>query len=48
MPVAVEIDAAIVAMLIETGWLREDAAGDRAKIGAALTAMLSDTAAKFR
>jgi hypothetical protein len=48
MPTTIEVDAPIVAMLVETDWLREGDAGDRAKIGAALTAMLRDSAAKFR
>jgi hypothetical protein len=47
MPITIEIDAAIVTMLVESNWLAERDAGDRLKIAAALTAMIADTAAKF-
>ena len=39
MPVTVDIDALIIAMLVETRWLAECDATDRMKIGTALTAM---------
>ena len=54
MVVPVEVDGAMIAMLIATGWLikdesedhkkRTDAEPDRAKIGQAITALLADTA----
>jgi hypothetical protein len=45
MPITIDVDGPIVAMLVATGWLREADAGDRAKIAAAVTAMLKDAAA---
>lgn len=48
MPIMIEIGAATITMLIATEWLAERDAGDRAKIAAALTGMIADTAAKFR
>jgi hypothetical protein len=49
MPVTVDIDALIIAMLVETRWLAECDATDRTKIGTALTAMfLSRNGARRR
>ena len=48
MPMMIDIDSAVVTMLVETRWLAEADAAERAKIGAALTAMLLDAAAKYR
>jgi len=44
MVVPVEIDAAVLDLLITTGWLAELEAGDKAAIGRAIAAMLKDAA----
>jgi hypothetical protein len=44
MPVTVDIDAPIVAMLVETRWLREADSADKAAIGRAIERMLADAA----
>jgi hypothetical protein len=48
MPITVEVDAAIVDLLVETRWLGERDCGDRAKIAAALNEMLVDAATKSK
>ena len=48
MPVRTDIDAAVVSMLVDIGWLAEADSGDREKIGAALSAMLLNVAEKYR
>jgi hypothetical protein len=48
MPVTVDIDASVVSMLVETGWLGESDSGERTKIAEALSAMLLDAAAKYQ
>jgi hypothetical protein len=45
--VGVEVDAAIVDFLVRLHWLREGDAGSRAKIGAAVGAMLADAARRI-
>jgi hypothetical protein len=45
MPIQIEIDAAIVTMLLETRWLAQSDSADRAKIAAAIMRMLADAAA---
>jgi hypothetical protein len=44
MPVTIEVDSAIVAMLVETRWLAERDAGDKAAIGHAIERLLADAA----
>jgi hypothetical protein len=43
-PVTVEVAAETIAMLIETRWLREADASDKAAIGRAIERMLADVA----
>jgi hypothetical protein len=45
-PVTIEINAAIVNLLIAAKWLGEPDAADRPKITAAIEAMLAETAAQ--
>jgi hypothetical protein len=47
VPVMVDVSAAILTMLVATGWLAEADSGDRWKIGEALSAMLKNTAQKY-
>jgi hypothetical protein len=42
--VAVEIDGAVVEMLLATGWLIDGERDDRKKIGMALSAMVAEAA----
>jgi hypothetical protein len=44
--VGVEVDAAIVDLLCRLRWLREADAGDRARIGQAVAAMLREAASR--
>jgi hypothetical protein len=44
--VGVEVDAAVVDMLVAMHWLREGDAGDRSKIGAAISHMLADSSSR--
>ncbi|WP_409191040.1 hypothetical protein [Bradyrhizobium sp. RDM4] len=44
MSVAVEIDGDVIAMLIASHWLADGDSDDRAKIGKALGAMVSEAA----
>lgn len=46
MSVAVEIDAAVVEMLVTSHWLADSETADRNKIGKALAAMVTEAAAK--
>jgi hypothetical protein len=47
MPIVVDVDGPIVGLLIATRNLAEADAGDRAKVAAALAAMLAEAAEKF-
>jgi hypothetical protein len=44
----VEYDADVLDLLIALGWLREGEADDPKQVGRAITALMEDTAKKFR
>ena len=46
MAVTVEIDSAVLDLLIATEWLGEREAGDRRQVGAAIARVLADSAAR--